>query len=214
MDAGQVGSEIGFPFIVGCECSVSTVSSPVRLLVRDPLGRRIGFDPVAGAAVNEVGEGAYYSNGADGIEIVDITPAIAGIYQYSGAAIASGTYTISVLSFDEAANVLTGTTWSGTTQASDPISPRAVRVLPEDRRLTRRRDNPPAPVRTDAAPPANAPGQTSTPPGNSSPDGRGASARDPLSTTVLGLMIAGAAAMVASVLLYRRRRRQRHQSQS
>ena len=103
-----------------CKQSVQAVSfSPVAILVTDPLGRRIGFDPQQGRIINEIGTSASYT-GLTEPQLITVDDVIPGAYLLSGISTGSGPYRLSLLRLDEDNEVLseelrTGTTTVGAT---------------------------------------------------------------------------------------------------
>ena len=71
------------------------VWSPVDVLVTDPDGRRIGYDPAAGEVVNEIPNACYSGNGAD--EEFFLLPAgLEGDYTVTTIGTGSGPYAVSM----------------------------------------------------------------------------------------------------------------------
>ena len=74
-----------------------TGRSPINLLVEDPLGRRIGHDPVTGQNVNDFGTTvAYYSgSGTEPQSIrIGVQGTVAGTYKVTGVGTGEGDYTV------------------------------------------------------------------------------------------------------------------------
>jgi PKD domain/Carboxypeptidase regulatory-like domain/Ig-like domain CHU_C associated len=120
-----------------CHLTLSiTVQSPINILVTDPLGRRIGFDPVMSSVVNEIGSSAYYSGPSTEPQLLNIGAMFAGPYMISAIGTATGSYTITIQTLDEDAglnssqvisgNITLGQTISLTTAATYTISGRAI----------------------------------------------------------------------------------------
>ncbi len=93
----------------GSSCNVATLegtivgNSPINLLVSDPSGRRIGFDPVNEQIVNEIGDGATYSGSNSEPQVVVISPGelLPGNYHVTGLGTGAGSYSISFLVISE-----------------------------------------------------------------------------------------------------------------
>lgn len=100
--------------------------SPVNILVRDPSGRRIGFDPIANAAVNTVGPTATYSGPGTTPQIIEIGPGevLFGNYLVSGVGTGSGAYTIDVRvdTDDDEVDPVQTVLATGTTQVGQPLT--------------------------------------------------------------------------------------------
>ncbi|MBI3416463.1 MAG: delta-60 repeat domain-containing protein [Verrucomicrobia bacterium] len=77
--------------------------SPVAILVQDPQGRRVGYDPVSGTVVNEIGPFASYSGLDSSPQEVEILPeaVVYGDYRVSSVGTGSGPYTIEIQVFTE-----------------------------------------------------------------------------------------------------------------
>jgi hypothetical protein len=67
--------------------------SPVDGLITDPLGRKIGYEPVSGQVVNEI-PGAFYSGNASAIEFILIPGDHEGNYTITTTGTSSGTYAV------------------------------------------------------------------------------------------------------------------------
>jgi hypothetical protein len=100
--------------------------SPVNILITDALGRRVGFDPSSGIAVNELGAGAYYSGPGTDPQIVDINNTVPGAYSLVANATGSGPYTLSLSRIDEDAGVISQQVKAGTITTGETV------VLMED----------------------------------------------------------------------------------
>ena len=93
------------------------VRSPVNILVTDPDGRRIGFDPVTGIAVNEI-PGATYSGPGSDPQIVQIPTMLPGPHEMLIIGTGDGDYHISIETlseggFVESTNVIEGAATEG-----------------------------------------------------------------------------------------------------
>ena len=109
---------------------VARVHSPVELLVIDPIGRRIGFDPTNGIHYFEVMDADYFQEGpladADangptlgdpsGMKTVYVPSPLAGQYQVIGSGTGSGPYVIDVETAGTAV-VASSTFYSGVASA-------------------------------------------------------------------------------------------------
>lgn len=192
---------------VGCDFTVEAkASSPVRLFLIDPAGRKIGFDPERRAVVNEIGPDADYSDGRDGIETIVVAAAPVGRYQVGGVGTGDGRYSISVVTLDEGANVHQAVAWSGLLRDGQALPLRSVPALR------------PSPTRPDgdktgdaareaAAPPAADPGGSPTPPQDPTPTGPTTRRTEtPVDWRVLVGILLGAAVILAGYGLSRWRR--------
>lgn len=94
------------------EVILATVHSPAELVMTDPLGRRLGFDPVRGQAHSEIPDGVYATAGL-GIDfpdgtIIDEEPwkelavylPLDGEYAVSVTGTSTGRYTLHLLGYD------------------------------------------------------------------------------------------------------------------
>lgn len=106
-----------FPIWVSTISSVSMLQieakSPVNILVTNPQGRRVGYDPGTGTVVNEV-PGATYSGAGSEPQIVTISNPIAGNYKIDAYGISSGTFTITVETFAFDGSVISSIGVTGT----------------------------------------------------------------------------------------------------
>lgn len=103
------------------------LASPAELLITDPLGRRLGKDPVSGVSYNEIPNGSYtYDeavasselplalNSSHKTKVVYIKTGAVGDYQIKVTGTGSGAYTVGTVLYDNQgtshAKTLTGTT--------------------------------------------------------------------------------------------------------
>lgn len=100
----------------------ATVQSPVDILVRDPLGRRVGFDPRNGAVINEIGAGAFYSGRNTEPQFIDIGSVVAGTYIVSGIGVGDGPYRLTIQRFDDDGDILDVQSQSGTVSRGQTVS--------------------------------------------------------------------------------------------
>jgi hypothetical protein len=100
--------------ICGSQTLSCVVQSPVNVLITDPLGHRIGFDPSAKAVVNELGTNAYYSGPGTEPQLIDIGALVPGNYSVTGVGVGTGPYTVTLSISDEDSSVLSQQTVSGT----------------------------------------------------------------------------------------------------
>ena len=100
-----------------------TVHSPVNVLLTDPSGHRIGFDPSTGSTINEIGAGA--TDTASGIEpqVIDIADVIPGTYLISGVGTGAGPYSIEFARADDDGVVTDDESAGGTATIGAPIAP-------------------------------------------------------------------------------------------
>jgi hypothetical protein len=69
---------------------------PLEVLIEDPIGRQLGFDPMTKEFVNDFGEDATFDNLDDLLHLFTLPP-IAGEYIVSGMGVAANGYTIETL---------------------------------------------------------------------------------------------------------------------
>ncbi|HVT05460.1 MAG TPA: hypothetical protein VHL58_19035 [Thermoanaerobaculia bacterium] len=105
-----------------------TVSSvplvPLRLLISDPAGRRVGYDAATGVVVNEIGEKASYSGIDSDPQVVTIDDAVDGDYRLEAVAVSSGDYMLALTAddTDDSTNVAS-TSRTGHALAGDRLEP-------------------------------------------------------------------------------------------
>jgi hypothetical protein len=98
--------------------------SPVNVLVTDPLGHRIGFDPSTRTAVNELGPDAAYSGPGSEPQTIDLPDVTPGVYTISGIGSGQGPYTIEfATAVDDGSIALGASSTSGTATFGLPIAP-------------------------------------------------------------------------------------------
>ena len=98
--------------------------SPVNILVTDPNGRRVGYDPFTASVVNEIGTAATYSGLGTTPQTVEIDPSavLFGEYVVSGTGTGAGSYTIDI-QVDTADDVTVQTTLAtGFAQAGQQLA--------------------------------------------------------------------------------------------
>lgn len=104
-----------------------TGNSPVNILVEDPSGRRIGFDSVSNAVVNQIGQYATYSGAGSTPQVIQIFPneVRSGDYRVSGVGTGSGAYSIGIqiTGEDGAGPVVERILGTGTASAGQPLAP-------------------------------------------------------------------------------------------
>ncbi len=86
---------------------------PVNLLITDPLGRRLGYEPVSGRVLREIPNSVYTSPGVEP-QIVLIGNAIQGEYRITAAGYGTGEYSLEVDQANPAGTVSLGSFY-GTT---------------------------------------------------------------------------------------------------
>jgi hypothetical protein len=97
---------------------------PLKIIVRDPLGRRIGYDSVTGTVVNEIGATASYAGVNSDPQVVTIDDAMDGDYRVDAVVVASGDYLLTVSSDDtEDGTPINSNTQSGHVVAGDHPDP-------------------------------------------------------------------------------------------
>lgn len=79
--------------IVAVRMLIIGAFSPVDILVTDPLGRRVGFDPASGQTFVEIGE-AFYSGPGNEPQLVILEELASGGYQVQAFGRGTGSYTI------------------------------------------------------------------------------------------------------------------------
>jgi hypothetical protein len=75
---------------------IATAQSPIALLLTDPLGRRIGFEPNTQVVINEIGPGASYTGVQSEPQVIDILEALPGRYSLSAVGTGFGPYKLSL----------------------------------------------------------------------------------------------------------------------
>jgi hypothetical protein len=111
--------------VVPHEAADTTV--PVRLLLTDPLGRRVGFDAATGASINEIGEQSVYTATSD-LEEIAIDGAVEGEYVVTGVGAQSGGYTLTMSVEETEGDLLSSQEVSGEATAGVPIEPRIMPI--------------------------------------------------------------------------------------
>src|SRR5262249_34939947 len=82
------------PILLDVHLSI-IVASPISIMVQDPQGRRIGFDSMAKAIVNEIGSTAtLYTDVSGGVDWIDIGGVLPGRYTVTGVGTGTGPYKI------------------------------------------------------------------------------------------------------------------------
>jgi hypothetical protein len=115
-------------FVSAGKGGIITVSSvplvPLRILLRDPAGRRVGYDAATGTAVNEIGAGASYSGIDSDPQVVTINDAADGDYRLEAVAVSSGDYALALTADDtEDGTNIASTSRSGHALVGDHPSP-------------------------------------------------------------------------------------------
>jgi len=105
------------------------VQSPVNILMRDPLGRRLGFDPVTGTVINEIGSGTFYSGPDTEPQLIDIGGAVSGTYTVTGVGTGVGPYTLTLTRTDEDGEILETQVITGVASPGQPITTLSTQVL-------------------------------------------------------------------------------------
>jgi hypothetical protein len=101
---------------------VAMAHSPVSIFVTDPSGRRIGFDPAAGAALNEIGPDAHY-NGFGEPQIITINGLDPGDYKLRAKATGNGPFTLELTTFNEEGEEISSHTRSDIATVGIDIQP-------------------------------------------------------------------------------------------
>ncbi len=125
--------------------------SPIEILATDPLGRKLGKDPITGTEYNEISDATYFSDSIDNAEdeflaseeeskIIYITNPIDGQYDLKIIGTDEESYTIDSLAYDSAGQPHSQT-FSGNTQPNlisefnfnyTPDQPENIVVVPAD----------------------------------------------------------------------------------
>jgi hypothetical protein len=105
-----------------------TYNSPVLGLVTDPLGRRIGFDPIAKSIVNEIGSTARYSGILTEPQTIEIEAPIDGVYRIEAIGTGDGPYTITVETGAGEGQGLSAVVATGTAVFGEPIEPNTITI--------------------------------------------------------------------------------------
>ncbi len=109
---------------VGIITGSSVPLVPIRLLIRDPAGRRVGYDAVTGAAVNEIGATATYSGVDSDPQVITVEDAVGGDYHVDAVAVSSGAYTLMLSADDEEHGSNFGSrSTTGNAVVGNPIEP-------------------------------------------------------------------------------------------
>jgi hypothetical protein len=140
--AGVRSFNMGSPLALALDGSAL---SPVELLVTDPIGRRVGYNPSAGQDVSEIPNGVYYRDlpiladddtapeitdgDASGIKTFHIPTPIAGTYHITGIGTGSGAYTLNVKTI-VAGNLAQTATYQGNASAGVTFSNDFVVIAP------------------------------------------------------------------------------------
>lgn len=90
------------------------VFSPVDILVTDPLGRSVGYEPSGGQIINDI-PGAYYTGIGSDVEFLLLPGDLMGDYTITTTGIGDGDYTVAMYRTDVGGIQLTGLI-SGTTE--------------------------------------------------------------------------------------------------
>ena len=104
--------------------SVMVVSeAALKLLVTDPLGHRVGFDPQTGLEVNELGADASYSGASTKLQVVMIYAGVEGDYSVSAVGTTAGQYEVRAYRLNESGEVIDTEVWSGSVAPGQSIAP-------------------------------------------------------------------------------------------
>jgi K319-like protein len=104
--------------------------SPLNILVTDPRGRRVGFDPATGVEVNEIGADASYSGPGTTPQVIDIVGLVPGDYELSAVGTGEGQFTLRALHLTEKGTVVQQRDRQGVASPGRAIEAIAVRVPP------------------------------------------------------------------------------------
>jgi hypothetical protein len=98
------------------------VRSPLTILIQDPLGRKVGFDPATGLVVNQIGSTAFYSGPNAEPQYIEISDAMVGNYTVTGIGTSTGPYTLTLERVDEDGEVLESKATSGIVSLGEIVS--------------------------------------------------------------------------------------------
>lgn len=96
---------------------------PVNLLVVDSSGKRIGFDPVLGRAVDDFGGNAFYSGPGADLQVITVENVLGGSIKVFGTPTGAGAYSISIGLIDEDSNADGSQVFPGVAVFGHPIAP-------------------------------------------------------------------------------------------
>lgn len=100
----------------------ATVRSPLTILIQDPLGRKVGFDPATRSDVNQIGSTAFYSGPNAEPQYIEISDAMVGTYTVTGIGTSTGPYTLMLERVDEDGEVLESKGTSGIVSLGEIVS--------------------------------------------------------------------------------------------
>lgn len=120
--------------------------SPIALLVTDPAGRRIGFDPVTRSIVNEIGPDASYSGLGSEPQVFEFEDMPDGDYVISGVGTGNGPYTLEVITTSNDSVLLGEAQSTGTAALRDVITPVRARISGEGDVAVEQLPRPPDPA--------------------------------------------------------------------
>jgi len=89
------------PIDYGVKSITFTAECPVRMLVTDPDGLQVGFDPASNQTVNEILDAVYYYGNKSETELISIPKQKDGNYSVIVFGIESGTYNLTCTTLDE-----------------------------------------------------------------------------------------------------------------
>lgn len=72
------------------------IASPLAIMVTDPSGKRIGFNPATSSVINEIGSDALYLGRAPESQNISIARTIPGVYKVTAFAVGVGPYHLSM----------------------------------------------------------------------------------------------------------------------
>jgi hypothetical protein len=103
--------------------------APLDILVTDPRGRKVGFDPATGVEVNEIGPDASYSGRGTTPQVIDIVNLVPGDYTLSAVGTADGPFTLLGLHLTAKGNVIRQQDRQGVASTGNVVDAVTVRVL-------------------------------------------------------------------------------------
>jgi hypothetical protein len=105
---------------------------PFNIIIEDPLGRRIGFNPVTQSVINEIGPEATYVGVDTDAQFIDIDPILPGRYVMNAVNVSPGPYSLSFFTMGEGPEPLEIQTISGVITSQNETIPPLVMTVPWD----------------------------------------------------------------------------------
>ncbi|MEM2111853.1 MAG: NosD domain-containing protein [Candidatus Bathyarchaeia archaeon] len=95
------------PIYYGVKSIMFVSECPVRILVTDPDGFRVGFDPTSNQTVNEISDALYYYGNGSYSEVISIPNRKDGNYSVLVFGVESGKYNLTCTTLDETGSIST-----------------------------------------------------------------------------------------------------------